>query len=123
MQAGGVEFYIDKEMRRGIAKVIMLSIIKHKKTYPYAILKVLKGIKLMHDERVLDGMSKSDVYNLLSSLEKDGYITGKSTLVGKKVQKIYTTTKKGDSVVKNKDMIFNNMISSMKKLIKEEFYG
>lgn len=122
MKIGGIDFHLDKEMKRGIAKVIILSYIRQNKTYPYAVLKFLKSAKLMHGHTEFENYTKSDIYNMIASLEKDGYIRSKTQMKGNKVQKIFSLTAKGESVVKNKDRIFVGMIKEMKRLIEEEFY-
>lgn len=122
MKIAGIDIQLDKEMRRGMAKMIILSYVRHNKTYPYAVLKFLRSVKLMHGQKEFEEYTKSDVYNIIATLEKDGYITSKAQMKGNKVEKVLTITKKGENVVKNKDMIFMGMIQQMKKLIKEEFY-
>ena len=121
MQVGGVGVHLDKEMKRGISKVILLSVIAKKKTYPYAMLKTLKTIRLMHGYKAFGDLSKSDIYNLLAALEKEGFIKSKAVLHGKKIQKMYTITQRGRRVVMNKDRIFKNLIGELTKLIKDEF--
>lgn len=114
-------FYLDKDMKRGMVKIIILSYIKNNKTYPYALLKSMRSAKLLHGNRAFEDITKSDIYNLTSLLEKEGYISSKAQLKGNKVQKVFTITKRGQSVVKNKEKIFLGMITAMKKLVKEEF--
>ncbi len=107
---------IDRDMARGIAKLVILSQIKKNKTYPYALLRCIKGHPFLGRF-----VSKSDVYNITTALEKDGYIKGNARVSGGKLQKIYTITPDGAEVVKNKDRIIRRTISDFKKLIKEEF--
>lgn len=116
--------YTDKDMHKGVVKLMILSYIRNHKTYPYALLKVIKSLKTVHGYnryKMLGSISKNDIYNLTSALEKEGYIKSKATLNGNKVQKVFTITKKGENVVKNKDKILFSMINQMKKLVKEEF--
>ncbi len=112
---------IGKDMKKGMIKVLILSYIKYHKTYPYAILKIAKSTKLVHGYEILKGTTKNDIYNLTSALEKGGYIKSRAKLKGNKVQKVFTITKKGENVVKNKDRIFLEMIESLKKMVKVEF--
>lgn len=106
-----------KEMPRGIVKIVILSYIKKTKTYPYAMLKHMKK----HNHFMASLVSKSDIYNMTTALEKEGFITSKAVLKGNKVQKIYTITAKGEKVVRNKDKIFMSAVKAFKKLVKEEF--
>lgn len=123
MNVKGFQANIDKDMKKGMMKVMILSYIRHHKTYPYALLKMVKSTKMMHGYQLFEGITKNDIYNLTSVLEKEGYITSKAKLSGNKVQKVFTITKKGESVVKNKEKIFISMINSLKKMVKEEFNG
>ncbi len=123
MPQKGFKANIDREMKKGIIKVMILSYIRNHRTYPYAILKIAKSAKAVHGYQAFEGITKNDVYNLTSMLEKEGYIRSKAKLSGNKVQKVFTITKKGESVVRNKDKIFLAMIESMKKLVKAEFNG
>ncbi len=107
---------IDRDMARGIAKLVILSQIKKSRTYPYALLRCIKGHPFLGRF-----VNKSDVYNITASLEKDGYIKGSAKVTGGKLQKMYTVTSNGADVVRNKDKIIRRTISDFKKLIKEEF--
>lgn len=121
MSEGGFQANMSKDIMKGMAKVMILSYVRNHKTYPYAILKLAKSTKAVHGYKAFDGITKNDIYNLTSALEKEGYITSKAKLTGNKVQKVFTITKKGESVVRNKDKIFLAMIKAMKRLVKAEF--
>jgi DNA-binding PadR family transcriptional regulator len=110
---------LDRDMARGIMKIIILSCIKRGTKYPYAILKQMKS----HPTPISSFINKSDVYNMAAMLEREGYIRSKITLDGKKALKIYTITEKGARIVRNKDMIIKRTFIDMKKLIKEGFNG
>ena len=119
----GFQANIGKDMKKGLVKVMILSYIKSHKTYPYAILKITKTAKAVHGYHAFEGITKNDIYNLTSALEKEGYIKSKAKLTGNKVQKVFTITKKGDNVVRNKDKIFLAMIKSLQRMVKAEFNG
>ena len=121
MVSSGFGSNMDREMRKGMVKVMILSYIRSHKTYPYAILKIAKAAKAVHGHNILDDITKNDIYNLTSALEREGYIRSKAKLNGNKVQKVFTITKKGESVVRNKDKVFLAMIKSLKDMIKAEF--
>ncbi len=107
---------IDRGMARGIARLVILSQIKKSRTYPYALLRCIKGHQFLGKF-----VSKSDVYNITTSLEKDGYIRRNARVSGGRLQKVYAITPEGAEVVKNKDRIIKRTISDFRKLIKEEF--
>ncbi len=115
--------FVDKEISRGMIKLMILSYIKRNKTYPYAILKFIQSARDVHGVHALEGLTKSDIYNLTSQLEKDEYIKGKAKLQGNKVQKMFTITKKGDAIVRNKERIFRDAFTALKRLIESESFA
>ncbi len=113
--------YIDRDMRKGMVKIMILSYIKSNKTYPYALLKFVASLKKVHGYGMLDGVGKNDIYNLTSQLEKEGYLKSKAQFKGNKVQKVFTLTSKGNAIVMNKNKIFKETFSALKRLVKAEF--
>ncbi len=113
----GIGGYFDSAFRRGIAKVIILNYLAKHKSHPYAILKGLKKVP----SPAIARLSKSDIYNIISSLENEGYITSRVLLSGAKAKKIYTVTAKGGKVAHNSKRILLRHILAMKNLVKEEF--
>lgn len=113
----GDAFSLDREVAKGIMKIVILSCIKKSKTYPYAILKHMRkfGSPIAHM------VNKSDMYNITATLEKEGFIKSKATLSGKRALKMYSITEKGASLVKNKDAILRRTFEDFRRLIKEEF--
>ncbi len=111
---------LDSGMKKGILKIMILSYISSHKTYPYALLKTMKTTTNIHGSNAFKGITKNDVYNLVSSLEKDGFMTGRARLKGNKVQKVFTVTAKGRNVVKNKEKILGEMIVALTRLVREE---
>lgn len=110
---------LDRDMARGIMKIAILSCINGGTKYPYAILKQMTS----HPTPFSQFVNKSDIYNLTATLEKEGYIKGKTTLEGKKALKIYTITGKGARIVKNKDLILKRTFKDMQHLIRDGFNG
>ncbi len=110
---------LDRDMARGIMKIAILSCIKGGVKYPYAILKKMKG----HHTALSPFVNKNDMYNLTTTLEREGYIKSKTTLNGKKALKIYTITEKGARIVRNKDLIIKRTFKDMQHLIREGFNG
>ncbi len=113
--------YPDKELKNGVLKLMMLSYIRSHRTYPYEIMKVIKSLESVHGYGIFGNVSKNDIYNMTSSLEKGGYIKSRPTVKGSKINKVFAMTKKGNAVVRNKDRILLGMIKEMKRLVNEEF--
>ena len=64
----------DKDLQRGIVKIMILSYIKKHRTYPYQLLGIIKSLKPFHDKKMHSTITKNDIYNMTSALEKAGYI-------------------------------------------------
>lgn len=110
--------YMDDTMKKGIVSAIVIHHIKKNKgTYPYALLKSFK--KSGHP--FLCVMDKSQVYNLLNALEHDGFVKSKASLVGAKMQKVYSVTPKGSAYASSFMKIFYGFVSRAKILVKREF--
>ena len=109
--------YLDETMRRGIASLIVLSHVRKKSTYPYAL---LKSFKKSHHP-MLAKMDKSKVYNILNALERDGFVRSRLKQVGGKEQKVYSVTPKGDAVVSSFKELFSRFVLEARALMKSEF--
>lgn len=109
----------DRDLAKGITKIIILSYIKKTKTYPYELLKHIKN----RNGFLAGFLTKNDIYNMTASLEKEGFVKSHARLSGNKVKKWYTLTAKGDRVVKYKDKVIGNMLIEVRRMIKEEFNG
>ncbi len=110
--------HIDSSFKRGVAKVVILNYLRKQKAHPYAILTALKRIP----SPIMKDLSKSDVYNLISSLENDGFITARVMLSGAKAKKVYSVTAKGTKVARGARRVLLGHVIAMKKLLKEEFH-
>jgi len=121
MHGGGFspDKYLDETMRKGMVSIVLLMLIKKKSTYPYAM---MKAFKKSHHE-MLRRMNKSQVYNILGALERDGFVKSRIKRAGLKEQKVYSTTKKGDAVASSFGKIFLRFFEEAKSLIKSEFSG
>ncbi len=108
---------IDKKILKGMHTMIVLTHIEKKSTYPYALLKRFRASR----HPMLSGISKSELYNILGSLEHQGYVRGKVVLAGSKVQKVYSITPKGDDVAKSFRRVFFSFIRSASKIITGAF--
>lgn len=108
-------FSLNKDIARGIAKLIILGYIKKTKTYPYELLKHIKE----HNLYLAGLLTKSDIYNMTASLEKGGFIKSRAKLANNKVQKMYVITEKGEQIIAQKDALISNTLREFKQLIKE----
>jgi DNA-binding PadR family transcriptional regulator len=106
---------LNKDIARGIAKLIILGYIKKTKTYPYELLKHIKE----HNLYLARLLTKSDIYNMTASLEKGGFIKSRVKVANNKVQKMYVITDKGEQIIAQKDALISNTLREFKQLIKE----
>ena len=106
---------LDKGMRRGLLKIMVISYIAHHNTYPYAMLKTMKAHEGMHGH-AFAAVTKNEVYNIISSLERDGFIKSRVRLKGSKTQKIIALTKKGKEVMKGKNRIVSDTLRELTRL-------
>ncbi len=116
-QGSGVERQFDSTMRKGMLKIVILKKINEKECYPYALLKTLQKGHL----GAVHGMGKNDIYNAISSLEKDGLIQHVTRLSGPHAQNVYSLTKRGKEVLRTANITLTDFLSDMRKLIKTEF--
>ena len=117
---GGVfspDKYLDETMRKGMVSIVLLMHIRKKSNYPYALMKTFK--KSHHG--ILRRMNKSQVYNVLAALERDGFVRSRTRRVGLKEQKFYSITKKGNAVAASFRKIFLRFFEDAKILIRSEF--
>ena len=109
--------YVDNTLRAGMKRLIVLHSIKKHRTYPYALLKVLKK----SDHIVIRKITKSEIYNILNSLEKKGLVKGELKRVGQKMQKMYHITPSGNAVLLETKGIIVKYLHELKILIADEF--
>ncbi len=105
--------YIDKEFIKGMIKLIVLNNIQKNNSHPYAILKKIKSNKYINLN-----VTKNDVYNVISSMEKDGLIKCKGFDTSK-THKKFIVTSKGKSITNRSKTIIIDHIKALKKLTDE----
>ncbi len=123
MRGGNTGFCMDKDMRRGIMKIMILSYVKGHKTHPYALLKTMKSVGMIHRRLGFSTITKNDIYNLTSMLEKEGFVRSRTRHSGGRVQKIFTITRKGNEIVVNKELILKETVYALRKLVDGELSG
>ncbi len=102
-------------LRGGVLKLMLLRSVSRGSDYPYAMLKALK----CHTHMPFGTVTKNEVYNALSALEKQGYVRSRTVLSGGKAQRHYRLTAKGAGVVRRSRHIILQLIKSMKLLVSE----
>ena len=108
---------LDDTMKRGMISAMVLVHLKKESTYPYAL---MKNFKASHHP-MLSKVDKSQVYNTLNALERDGFVKSKMTHVGAKQQKMYSITPKGKAVVLSFRKLFFGFVKDARSLIQSEF--
>lgn len=109
----------DAQLLSGVYKMIILHHMRGSGTYPYKLYKQLNE----HLRPGMPRLSKSDLYNLVASLEKEGFIKSRAVHSGAVVHKYYTPTKKGAILVRNSRKIAIEAFEKVQQLIKDELNG
>jgi DNA-binding PadR family transcriptional regulator len=109
----------DAAMTHGALKLIVLAHFRDGGTYPYAMLKHFKS----SGHRRLAGMGKSEIYNIINSLEKEGFVSHRVVKKGTQSQKHYALTPKGRKVLGTSKQIMIRAMGDFRKLVKSEFGG
>lgn len=112
-----IDKYWDSVMMKGILKIRVLMSVENKSCYPYSLLKTFKKSK----HPIESGTNKSEVYNMLGSLEKQGLVRSKQAIVGSRMQRTYSITEKGRRSLKTFKSKFSAFMAEMRSLIKSEF--
>ena len=106
-----------KEISKYVLKVVILSKLKDW-NYPYSIASDMKkGCEAWHSKGLLSDVTKSDVYNAISALEKQGYVTSKTELKSGRMHRYYKSTKKGQEALKKAQKIREEMIKAFSMLM------
>lgn len=106
-----------KDISKYVLKVIILNKLRDW-NYPYAIANDIKeGCKEWHGKGILSQVTKSDVYNSISSLEKQGYVSTKTELKAGRVHKYYKTTKRGLMALNKAKKLKEEMINAFALLM------
>lgn len=104
---GGLQLkYASKEMRRMIFKFVILSEIRSKKRYTYELVDMLSkhhASKLMGNDKA---SIKNDIYNIMRSLEKSGYIKLAGKSKSGETKRYYRITPQGlQALIKSKKLM------------------
>lgn len=107
--------YMDKELKHIILKAIILNKIKRGNVYSYSL---IKEISKPTNMKVFSKDIKNDVYNVISALEKSGYIKVTARIENGRLKKYFTLTKKGDAALADIKKGFDNAVKSLKKALR-----
>ena len=107
---------LSKGFKNEVLKVIILSHLSRQEGYPYALLKAIQNKKIW----ILQGVVKSDLYNTMNSLEKQGFIKSKTLMKGAVARKNYTLTSKGKKIVNASKRAMMRSFGEVIKMMREE---
>ena len=110
-----VEEYINKAFFNGITRLMILREIMRGNDYPYGILKTLKVCHNLHVRKT----TKNEIYNILNSMEKAGYVTSTPHLSGAKLQKQYKLTLKGRWLMRKASRVMVRNVRAVKRLMED----
>ncbi len=108
--------HIDNSLRNWMLKFVILNRISRKESYPYDLYKKLREANLP----VLNSVRKSEVYNVLNSLESIKLVEAELKVSGKRIQKKYHITKEGAAVNLKTKLKMKKNISNIKALMDYE---
>ena len=100
-------------------RIIILNNLGRHSGYPYALLKGIESRKIF----IFEGLTKSDLYNAISSLEKQGFIRGRVVMKGAQAQKHFDLTARGKKIVVASRKAMVKTFMSVNKLMKDELNG
>ena len=112
----GIENTLNRGLQNEILKVMLLIHLSRHPGYPYALLKAVRSRRIW----MLQGVVKSDLYNTMNSLEKQGFIKSKAILAGAVARKNYALTPKGRKVVHASKKAMIRSFGEVAKMIREE---
>lgn len=107
----------DDTIVRGMLKIMVLVHLKKTDMHPYAMLKHFRSSPMF------SRIKKSDVYNTINSLEKEGYVKYKAVKKGAQTQKRYELTAKGNRIMARSKRIRTRALKDLRTLIESEFSG
>ena len=102
-----------KELLKGTLKPIILKLLSERgKMYGYEI---VQAVKILSDEKIT--IKEGSLYPLLHSLNDDGILKTEPVMIGKRVRKYYTLTKKGKTATVNSISELNDFLETIEKII------
>jgi transcriptional regulator len=106
----------DRELKKGSAELLILSLIEHRPRHGYEISKLI--------EQRSEGVLKFNVasfYPLLYRLEKRGFISGRWVeKAGQRRRRYYQLTAQGKTVLKEQRSSWAEFVNAMNRITREE---
>jgi PadR family transcriptional regulator PadR len=106
----------DRELKKGSAELLILSLIEHRPRHGYEISKLI--------EQRSDGVLKFNVasfYPLLYRLEKRGFISGRWVeKAGQRRRRYYQLTAQGRTVLKEQRSSWADFVNAINRITREE---
>jgi len=106
----------DRELKKGSAELLILSLIEHRPRHGYEISKLI--------EQRSDGVLKFNVasfYPLLYRLEKRGFISGRWVeKAGQRRRRYYQLTAQGKTVLKEQRSCWADFVNAINRITGEE---
>jgi DNA-binding PadR family transcriptional regulator len=108
---------LDASFRQSMLKIMVMGHLKRHGAYPYAMLKHFKSVGWPG----LSKLKKSDIYNVINSLEEEGFVRYSVFMDGARMHKRYRLTAKGMKVMKASKRIGLRALADVRRLIESEF--
>ncbi|MGC8586852.1 MAG: PadR family transcriptional regulator [Candidatus Micrarchaeia archaeon] len=114
-----IEGHIKKFVSNEMIKFIVLHHFKSGKKYPYELYAHFSSASHPH---MLE-LTKSDFYNIISSLEKQGFIKANSTIVHSdgRARKYYVITQRGRETLKSSSRMLQKATKEFLAFLRSEF--
>ena len=106
-----------ESMLKNVHSIIVLVHVDAKSTYPYALLKRFRTSR----HPMVSSIDKSELYNILNSLEHKGYVRSRTVRAGGKLQRVYVVTLKGGVLAKKFRRTFFRFASKMSSMMRGAF--
>lgn len=115
---GAFDNYLNKEMCRAILKFVLLKKIAEGDRYPYSMFRELRRSHIAKFMKRGGGDIKNDVYNVLKSLEKSGYIKSEAKIELRKMKTYFVITPKGKAALYEAKGVFMKFMREVSKTVK-----
>jgi len=102
-----------KELLKGTLKPILLKLLSENgKMYGYEI---VQAVKTLSDDKIV--IKEGSLYPLLHTLNKEGILEAEPVMIGKRVRKYYTLTKKGKRATADSVSELSDFLSTIEQII------
>ncbi|MGC8669549.1 MAG: PadR family transcriptional regulator [Candidatus Micrarchaeia archaeon] len=108
---------ISADLKRMLMKLIVLKKISKKKVYAYSLLKELECMPNINFFFKDTKKIKNDLYNILKTLNNEGYIVETQSISNGRIRKYYALTQKGRKSVNEINEEFASAVKNIKKIL------